>query len=56
MADMVKELESFFSVLDWLHVQGPYMVELVFTLTLSGFVLSMYVVMSVKKRKSKNVG
>lgn len=41
---MINEIESFFSVLDWLHNPGPYVIESVFTILSSGFVISMYII------------
>ena len=50
---MTNELESFFSVLDWLHAPGPYVTESVFTLLFSGFIVSMYAIMKINKRKNR---
>ncbi len=50
---MITELESFFSVLDWLHASGPYVTESVFPLTLSCFIASMYIIMKIRRRNAK---
>ena len=51
---MTNELESFFRVLGWLYTPGPYITESVFTLLFSGFIVSMYVIMKINKRKKEN--
>lgn len=51
---MINEVKNFFSILDWLHAPGPYITESVFTLMFSGFVLSMYIVIKIKKKQKKN--
>lgn len=53
--EITTELEIFFSVLDWLHAPGPYVTESIFTLLFSGFVISMYIIMKIKKKQKENI-
>ncbi|MCH9657642.1 hypothetical protein K0U27_02920 [archaeon] len=50
---MINELLKFFNVFEYLYApHSPYVIESTFTLMFSGFVLSMYIAMKVKKRRS----
>ena len=54
---MTIELLSIFSVFDWMYADsGRYVTESVFALLFSSFVVSMYVIMKINKRKKENKG
>ena len=49
---MMDKLIGFFNVFDWMYGSGsPYVIESVFALMFSGFVLSTYIVMKIKKKR-----
>ena len=50
---LIIELESLVEMWSYIYSQDPWVMESVFTLVLSGFVASMYVVMNINKRKNK---
>ena len=54
---MRNELLSIFGVFDWIYGDPDrYIAESMFTLILSGFFVSMFIVMKINKRKKENKG
>ena len=54
---MMMELLSIFGVFDWIYGDPDrYVTESIFALIFSGFVVSMYVIMKINKRKKENKG
>ena len=54
---MTIELLNIFSVFDWIYADSDrYVTESMFALIFSGFVVSMYVIMKINKRKKENKG
>lgn len=51
---MINDPLKFFNVFEYLYApHSPYVIESTFTLMFSGFVLSMYIVMKIKKRRNQ---